>query len=44
MGEPATDETCALDNIAPVLYSFARLTPAASHTYEDTLVFQAISD
>ena len=43
-GEPSTDETYTLDNDAPGLTSFSRLTPASSPTNADSLIFQATFD
>ncbi|MHC4880733.1 MAG: beta strand repeat-containing protein, partial [Planctomycetota bacterium] len=43
-GEPATDETYAVDNDAPGLTSFARQTPAGEDTNADTLVFAITFD
>jgi hypothetical protein len=40
-GEPATDQGYTLDNTPATLTSFTRLTPAASLTNADTLVFRA---
>ncbi len=40
-GEPTTDETYTLDNTAPELSAFTRLTPADEATNADSLVFQA---
>ncbi len=39
-GDPATDETYVLDNVAPVAASFTRLTPANEQTSADTLTFE----
>lgn len=43
-GEPATDETYAVDNTAPILTAFARNTPSVSLTNADTLVFNITFD
>ncbi len=40
-GEPATDETYLVDNVAPIFNSFTRFNPATSPTNADTLVFRA---
>ncbi|MEM9301980.1 MAG: DUF4347 domain-containing protein [Pseudomonadota bacterium] len=39
-GEPATDETYTLDNIAPTITSITRQTPMTTPTNADTLVFR----
>lgn len=41
-GEPLTDETYTLDNLAPSITGITRSTPTANRTNADTLVFQAV--
>src|SRR5262249_14018101 len=40
-GDPTIDQTFSVDNTAPALQSFLLLSPAASPTNADTLVFRA---